>query len=227
MAVHQVFYGGDHRRVGQEHSRRTSFQSDEIRYAGHTPTRHWSLPFEYDGGTTTWQEYAAMHGPFATGDVVYTHALAKDSRVQTLVIHNKKPAGVKDKDTGAVTTAAKVKFALYDGETKVDETEEIDLSAVGRTIVEFGKPTNAKGTTKKDTNDDGKVDKKDQPETFISSLGAYLGNNGTVRMEVVAGDGFNSVCLEAYCEVVDFRQVHGCTCVAAPCESEYPDPQCR
>ena len=228
MALHKVYLGGNFR---TNKTTAHPFESDGgesiQHYAGHLPTRGWVVPFEYDGASRRWQNYHDMAGQFETGDVVETHALVHDSRVNALVIQNKKPAGIKDDVTGAVKTPAKVKFALYDGNELVDETDEINLSEVGRTILEFGKPTAAKASTKKDTNNDGKVDAKDAPKTAITSLGAYLGSNGTIRMIVVDGSGITSACLEVFADVTDFAARMPCTCDSAPCSSEYPEPVCQ
>jgi len=116
---------------------------------------------------------------------------------------------------------------LYDGENLVAETDEIDLSVIGRTVLEFGATASAKQSTKKDTNDDGKITKADSPATAITSNGAYLGNNGSIRMTVVAANGLSAGCLTAFVEVVDFLDVRGCSCAAVECESEYPEPECR
>lgn len=227
MTVHKLYYGGDLRPVGfYNHSRKTDTTTKLVRYAGHLPTKHFVVPFEYDGGLEEWQYYAELHESFAKGDVVYTHSLSADSRVDALVIHNKKAAGTKDDKTGKITKAAKVKFGLYDGETMVAETDTIDMSVVGRTVLEFGKAVAAKADTPKDTNKDGKVDKDDMPKTAITSLGAYLGSNGSIRMTVVDDSGINGACFTAFVEVVDFLDVRGCSCVSECCPSEYPEPQC-
>lgn len=227
MTVYKLFYGGDARHVGYRHSRIADSQSAQVRYAGHLPNKHFVLPWEYDGGLDEWVRFREMEAPFADGDVVHTHLLSADSRVDALVIHNKKATGDKDDTTHKVTTPAKVKFGLYDGEKLVAETDEIDLSVIGRTVLEFGATASAKQSTKKDTNDDGKITKADSPATAITSNGAYLGNNGSIRMTVVAANGLSAGCLTAFVEVVDFLDVRGCSCAAVECESEYPEPECR
>ena len=228
MKMHKVYLGGGFRTTGYIAHPFESAGGENIQhYAGHLPTRGWVVPFEYDGASRRWQNYHDMAGAFETGDTVETHALVHDSRVNAIVIQNKKVAGIKDDVTGAVKTPAKVKFGLYDGETLVDETDEIDLSVVGRTILEFGKPTAAKASTKKDANADGKVDAKDQPATAVTSLGAYLGSNGTVRMTVVDGSGIMSACMEVFADVTDFAARMPCSCDVAPCAPvQYPDPMC-
>lgn len=223
---HQVFYGGDLRPVGHAHSRAAGWKNPVVRYAAHLPVKHKVLPFEYDGGLEEWQEYANLHGEFATGDTIDTHALSVDSRIDAVVFHNKKRAGAFDEKSGAVTKAAKIKIGLYNGETLVDESDEIDLSVIGRTVLEFGKPTAPKTATKKDTNDDGKLSKEDKATHAVSSLGVYLGENGTIRITVVEGAGLNGACFSAFCELVDFLDVRPCSCAAPACESEYPEPEC-
>lgn len=225
MTIHKVFYGGDLRHIGTQHSRVAGRSSELVRYAGHLPRKHFVLPFEYDGGRDEWVRYAEMQGIFATGDELWTHELSADSRVETLFITNKRPAGLRDDVSGAITTPAKVKFGLYDGNTMVAETGEIDLSKVGVTILEFG-ATAKSATGKKDTNDDGVVNSADTPTTTLTARGAYLGNNGTIRMSVIDGSGLNSACFTAFVDVVDFLDVRGCSCVQAACESEYGEPIC-
>lgn len=214
MTVFKLFLGGDARHVGYRHSRIADNSNPLVRYAGHLPNRHFVVPFEYDGASGEWTRFREMEGHFATGDIVHTHLLSADSRVDALVVHNKKQAGARD-EKGAITTAGKVKFGLYDGENLVDETEEIDLSVIGRTVLEFGKAVNAKSSTKKDS-----------PATAITSLGAYLGNNGSIRMTVVDGSGIDGACISAFVEVVDFLDVRGCTCGEPACDSTYPEPEC-
>lgn len=225
MTVFKLFLGGDARHVGYRHSRIADNSNPLVRYAGHLPNRHFVVPFEYDGASGEWTRFREMEGHFATGDIVHTHLLSADSRVDALVVHNKKQAGARD-EKGAITTAGKVKFGLYDGETLVDETEEIDLSVIGRTVLEFGKAVNAKNSTKKDSDGDGKVTKKDTATTAITSLGAYLGSNGSIRMTVVDGSGIDGACISAFVEVVDFLDVRGCTCGEPACDSTYPEPEC-
>ena len=227
MAVFKLYYGGDARHVGYRHSRiADSAPRGEVRYAGHLPRKHYVLPFEYDGGLDEWMRFREMEGKFATGDVVHTHLLSADSRIDALVVHNKRAAGDRNDPMGAITTPAKVKFGLYDGETLVAETDEIDMSKIGRTVLEFGTASQPKASTKKDTNDDGKVTKADTPATAITSNGAYLANNGTIRMTVVEGAGLSAACFTAFVELVDFLDVRGCSCAREECEGEYPEPEC-
>lgn len=230
MTVYKLYYGGDERHVGYNHSRVTGHNNPVVRYAGHLPTKHFILPFEYNGAADEWKQFRAMHDAFQTGDVVHTHLISQDSRVDALVVHNKKAAGVKDENTGAVTTPAKVKFGLYDGETLVKETAELDLSKVGRTVLEFGnaKSASSSATVLRDTNSDGTPDAATTTTTTTTTMnGTYMNGNGTIRMTVVDGSGFNGVCLTAFLELVDFLCVRPCGCEEPECESEYPDPICR
>lgn len=227
MTVYKLYYGGDRRHVGFEHSRSQGYETALIRYAGHLPTKHLVLPFEYDGTSDEWRQFHSMHEPFVTGDVVHTHALSADSRIETLVFHNKKAVGTRDPVSNAITTAAKVKLGLYAGETMVAESDEIDLSVIGRTVVEFGTGAIKKASTKKDTNNDGTVNAGDTPEaTVVTDRGAYLNQNGTIRLTVVEGAGIASACFTAFVELTDFLDVRGCGCEKIECESSYPDPIC-
>lgn len=228
MAIHKLYYGGDERQVGFNHSRRTGSEAANVRYAGHLPTKHWVLPFEYDAGTDEWRNYAEMHDAFATGDVIHTHLMGADTRVETLVIHNKKATGIKDDVTGRVTTPAKVKFGLYAGETMVAETDEMDLSVIGRTVLEFGASADKRASTDKDTNDDGKLTKADTPPaTVVTDRGAYLNEKATIRMTVIDGSGMAAACFSAFVEITDFFDARGCSCDNPGCPAdEYPEPVC-
>lgn len=224
MTVHKVFTGGVAAKIKPSHQRHSEAPS-VVRYAGHLQNRNFVIPFIYDGAGDTWSGYREMHGGFATGDTLQTHLLSADTLVKALVFHNKKPAGDINADTGAVTTPAKIKIALYDGETKVEESAEIDLSKVGRTVLEFNKAATKK-TTAKDTNNDGVVNDKDTPETFVSTRGAYLGKNGTARIEIVDGTGINSACFSMFADITDFYDEKGCTCGSECCPNGYADAKC-
>lgn len=225
MAIHKLFKGGDLVGVGHTHTRKADSQSDLVRYAGHLPTRHFVLDFAYDGGDSSWAEYAEMHGAFATGDVLHTHLLSRDTRVNSVVFSNKKPAGAVDEVSRAITTPAKVKVGLYDGDTLVAQTDDIDLSVIGLTVLEFTAVAK-KGKVVKDTNNDGVVTDADAPATLTTSQGAYLGNNGSVRVTVVDGTGISTACFAVFADVVDFLSASPCSCAKEPCGAEYPDPVC-
>lgn len=226
MRIRNVYRGGDLRHVGQQHSFASGNSSDEVRYAGHLPRRHFVLDFYMDGGKEEWQEYFRMEGDVAANDAFGVFLLGADTRVDTLVVHNKRATGVIDTKTGAITKPAKVKFVLYDGETVVKETDEIDLSVIGRTVLDFGSVQSYSVTTNKDTDGDGKHTDADTNSPLIMSNGAWLTNVGVVRMVVVDDSGMESACLSAFLEIVDFCDVRGCECVQPACESEYPEPIC-
>lgn len=226
MAVFKLYYGGDARHTGYRHSRIADSTPDtEVRYAGHLSKRHFVLPWEYDGGSEEWRTFHEMEGKFATGDVVHTHLLSADSRVDALVIHVKKAAGATD-DAGKITTPAKVKFDLYDGNVLVKSSGEITFDKPGRHIVEFAAPNTVSIDDKTDTNDDGVRDEKDDLLHAATHRGTYLGENGTIRMTILDASGFSAACLTAFVEVVDFLCVRDCSCVPVECDSDYPEPQC-
>lgn len=224
MRVYKLYAGGDALHLNR-HMKVADSRTAQVRYAGHLPNRHFVIPFIYDGASDAWAGFREMEAPFENGDVIHTHLLSVDSRIDSLVFHNKKAAGKRD-DSGAITTPAKIKLGLYDGETLVDETDEIDLSQIGRTVLEFGKPTAAKTATKKDANGDGKVNKDDTPTTAISSLGAYLSNHGSIRINVIEAAGLSAACFSAFVELVDFFDTERCSCASEPCEVKYPEPEC-
>lgn len=226
MAVFKLYYGGDARHTGQRHSRIADSTPDtEVRYAGHLPNKHFVLPWEYDSGAEEWRNFREMEGEFSNGDVVHTHLLSADSRVDALVVHVKKAAGATD-DTGKITTPAKAQFDLYDGNAFIKGTGEITFDKPGRYIVEFAAPTVVGVGDKTDTNDDGVRDEKDVLSSAATHRGTYLGENGTIRMTILDASGFSAACLTAFVEVVDFLCVRDCSCAPVECESEYPEPQC-
>lgn len=224
--IHPIYLGGDFRPTGTRHSRVAGNSNPIVRYAGHLPTRHWILPFHYDGASSTWVNYANMEGKFATGDELHTQLLSASSRIDAIVFNNKKAVGIFNEQSGAVETPAKIKIGLYDGETMVAETDEIDLSVIGFHVLEFGNTETKKKVTK-DTDNDGKITKSDKPQHVITSNGAYLANNGTVRVTVVDGSNINMACFSILVELVDFYDERGCSCAMPPCEVDFnPQPLC-
>lgn len=215
MTVHVLYKGGDKRHAAAhtQHSRVAGNSNKTVRYAAHLMNRDWVLPYVFDAGAEHSQEYRRMHGGFANGDVIHTHLLSRDTLVERLVFINKKATGVVNKQTGSIETAAKIKIGLYDGETMVKETEELDLSNPGRLVVEFGNARPATPTTL-------------SADSITTPAGVMLKDNGTIRITVTQGNLDNG-CHSLFLSLVDYLDVEGCTCVQPPCEVDFPtEPKC-
>lgn len=209
MAIHNVFFGGD----GAHRYDRHSFVHDAsaghvVRYEGLLLNRHIVLPFYFDAGKDSWRHYTKMEGKFAVGDTLRTHLVGAHALLTNLVFHNKLASGLRN-DRGEIETATQVEVSFIKGDgSPVDNTQAvtIDLSKVGTTVI----------------NATGKVA---DAGAAIDMQQVFTTEKVYVQIKLNAGT-LDEGCFSAFLELVDMYDVRGCTCVAAPCETEYPNPLC-
>lgn len=218
MTVHKIFFGGNGRGGYEHHSRVADASPDlQVRYEGMLPLRHFVLPFYFDAGLNSWREYVEMEGEVKVNDTVLTHLIAKDTNIKKVVFHNKMKSGIFDPASGALQTATKVELSFVDSTgTLLPGTQavELDLSKVGRYIIDGSALIHT--DVPDDTSDDG--DLFTYKEFFTES-------NAFVQLKLTEGT-FDVACFSIMVELVDFLDVHGCTCLPKPCKVEYPEPNC-
>lgn len=75
----------------------------------------------------------------------------------------------------------------------------------------------------------------DEVGYHLLDLGFILQTNGMVAVELVASgedgegeplSGFSTQCWTISPALIHHNDGHGCSCMAVPCETEYPDPEC-
>lgn len=243
---YSIFLGGNKRHYGMTdvawESELTPF-NEHVEYAAHLKRRHFVLPYHYSHYGENEQMWFREQGirDLQVGDELVINLLAAGSKLNDYVFNNKvavpgtvfeieihgsasdSPVDLEALNAAVETERAKVtkaqtalmandkdtqlKAAVTAAKAKLDEAEKALLAASSEVVSKFEVDASQQGFHRFEVNN------------FIQS-------NGLVVLRLKAGTMMGT-CWSSMLDLVHFDDQHECACGVEPCETDYPDAECR
>lgn len=242
---YSIFLGGNKRHYGPLdvawESDLTPFD-EHVEYAAHLKRRHFVLPYHWSYGDENHQMWFREQGirDLAVGDELAVGLLAAGSKLYDYVFNNKMPVEGTKFEIEILGSASDSPLDMDAITAKLDEAKAA-LTEAQTALAAAQTPENLAAVTEKQeavkTAEDEmyaalsqsvakfEVD-ANKPGFHYFEVNKFLQTNGLVIVRLKEGTMVGS-CWSSMLNLVHFDDQHGCACVNLPCETEYPEPECR
>lgn len=242
---YNIFLGGNKRHYGPLdvawESELTPF-NEHVEYAAHLKRRHFVLPYHYshyDENHQMWYREQQMRD-LDVGDELVVNLLAAGSKLNDYVFNNKVAVPGTVFEVEIVGSASETPLDMDKLYEAVDAAKKALLEA--NTAYAADQTTEKKAAVTKAKDAVAKAEENvykalsttvakfeidaSQEGFHYFEVNQFLQTNGLVIVRLKEGSMIGT-CWSSMLDLVHFDDQHGCVCGIEPCDTEYPDPECR